>query len=260
MVAEAAADAAKIFLEILISYVHRKMTREIPELLRLCENVLAGAPFPKDLNGLKEVSFDNSIRLIPPMATLVVLLTWAYALIHGPSRTAESVSEPINSVSEPKKSVSEPKAHVSRLGEYGSEPKNPKDLEYSFWTARYLFLRGMGLIYLVAFFTSCMQSRSLFGSIGLTPSINSHTPRPIPAFWALEWIGIPRGDLALEIVSWFGLILSGIQFFGIINWGGLLVLLWGLYLSLGPNRIWLGMANPRSRFFSNIPGSISAYT
>ena len=101
----------------------------------------------------------------------------------------------------------------------------------------------MGVIYAAGFLTSAMQSRALFGTKGLNPApgiiasasghIHQHT-RPVPAFQLLD--PYLRGDLALEVISWFGLFLSLLLIVTSNSrhgvWAGLPFTLWGMYLSL----------------------------
>jgi hypothetical protein len=76
------------------------------------------------------------------------------------------------------------------------------DHDSTYWLARLLIVRGMGLIYLAAFITSAAQSRALLGSIGLSPKIGFLQPQPQPAFRMLGYApgeGVddhPDGDRA----------------------------------------------------------------
>ena len=96
-----------------------------------------------------------------------------------------------------------------------------------FWLVRLVLVRGMGLIYLAAFATSAAQSRALFGTLGLSPTLSTPSGRPSPAFDALG-----RSDLALEAVSWLGVLFSLLVLRGTVQWGALLLALWVLYLSI----------------------------
>lgn len=97
----------------------------------------------------------------------------------------------------------------------------------TFWLSRMLLVRGMALIYLAAFSTSAAQSRALFGSIGLDPALSRPSGRPTPAF---DLVG--RTDLALEAVSWLGVLLSLLVAGGVVQWAGAQLLLWIGYLSI----------------------------
>ena len=97
----------------------------------------------------------------------------------------------------------------------------------TFWLSRMLLVRGMALIYLAAFATSAAQSRALFGSLGLDPSLDRSSGRPTPAFTMLGY-----SDLALEAVSWAGLLLSMLVAGGLMQWAGAQLLLWVGYLSI----------------------------
>jgi hypothetical protein len=102
----------------------------------------------------------------------------------------------------------------------------------TFWLARMLLVRGMGLIYLAAYATSAAQSRALFGSLGLDPVLDRPSGRPTPAF---DLLG--RTDVALELVSWVGVLLSTLVAAGVVQWAGIQAALWAGYLSiinLGP--------------------------
>lgn len=103
-------------------------------------------------------------------------------------------------------------------------------LQNSFWLTRIVLLRGMGLIYLAAFLTSAVQSRAMFGTLGISPAIGMPSGRPTPAFDALrQWAGVPTADVALEGVSWAGVLGSLVLAFGpdiCVLWSGLPALLW----------------------------------
>jgi hypothetical protein len=104
------------------------------------------------------------------------------------------------------------------------------------YLSRWLFLRLLGVIYLVAFASLAVQITGLVGEHGLLPAgeflgwahstYGSEAYRLLPTVF---WIG--SGDLALKLVTWSGVLLSVLLVIGVAPWA-MLVLLWALYLSL----------------------------
>lgn len=108
----------------------------------------------------------------------------------------------------------------------------------TYWLTRFLFLRGLGMVYAVAFATALFQLVPLIGAEGILPvdrfldrvrEIHGSTAagfRELPTvFW---W---HHGDLALMVVSATGLALSIAVMLGLTNAVALAVL-WALYLSI----------------------------
>ena len=98
----------------------------------------------------------------------------------------------------------------------------------SYWLARFLFLRLLGLIYSTAFLVLIKQFRPLIGTDGIFPVslYLQHVGAPIPTlFW------LSASDAALAVVAWVGLALSLLLLFGFAN-AVQLALLWALYLSV----------------------------
>lgn len=105
-----------------------------------------------------------------------------------------------------------------------------------FWT-RELFLRGLGLIYFVAFACLFFQAKSLFGDHGLLPrDVFLESYRALTALDASPLFQLPtvfwwlKGDIWLSLLSFLGLVLSALLMGG---WGSSISLfvLWALQLS-----------------------------
>ena len=190
--------------EVAYAALYRLLAVDVPELLQLCARSLSGAPIPKTLDAWAALDRADWFQLAPICGSLLVLCAvplWAAAQ----SRRHDG-------------------AAARRDG--------AKD---TYWLTRIVLLRGMGLIYLAAFLTSATQSRAMFGEHGLSPAISDPSGRPQPAFGLLERIGLPRGDLALEVVSWAGVLLASLLTVGdrcFVTWAPLPLALWLLYLSL----------------------------
>ena len=102
--------------------------------------------------------------------------------------------------------------------------------------ARWLFLRLLGAIYLIAFASLGVQITGLVGDHGLLPAgefldwaratYGAVAYRMLPTVF---WMG--SGDTALKLACWAGAGLSVLLMIGIASWL-MLVLLWALYLSL----------------------------
>jgi lipase maturation factor 1 len=112
----------------------------------------------------------------------------------------------------------------------------PEEEPPTHYLSRGLFLRLLGVIYLVAFASLAVQITGLVGEHGLLPAgeflawahstYGSEAYRLLPT---LFWIG--SGDVALKLVAWTGVLLSALLVIGLAPWA-MLALLWALYLSL----------------------------
>lgn len=111
----------------------------------------------------------------------------------------------------------------------------PPDNEY--WLTRIVFLRGLGLVYAVAFFSLSWQLTALFGDGGLLP-VGRYLQRiagAYPSTWSafgqlptLFWI-----DASDDFMAWIcrgGLALSGIVALGYAN-APIMAVLWFVYMS-----------------------------
>lgn len=104
---------------------------------------------------------------------------------------------------------------------------------------RALFLRGLGLIYLVALLSWWVQADEIVGSLGLIPQAdylaqvgealdNQDRPR-FGSLPTLFWLG--AGDAALHLVCLAGVVFAGLLVAGLFP-GPCLAGLWAIYLSL----------------------------
>lgn len=108
------------------------------------------------------------------------------------------------------------------------------------WLTRFLLLRGLGAIYLVAFVSYLVQARVLLGSEGLLPAARfldqlAERGVSVPTVFRLD-----ASDATLLGVGWLGVALSVAVLVGRAN---MLVLgaLWGLYLSIvNVGQLWYG--------------------
>jgi hypothetical protein len=102
--------------------------------------------------------------------------------------------------------------------------------------SRWLFLRLLGLVYLIAFASLAVQITGLVGEHGLLPvgrfldwAHSIYGPRAYRLFPTLFWLG--TGDGALHLTAWAGVVLSIALMLGVAP-ASVLGLLWVLYLSL----------------------------
>ena len=102
---------------------------------------------------------------------------------------------------------------------------------------RFVFLRGMGLLYFVGFLTLVCQWRPLIGSDGLLPAatfllrVREQLGSLASGFWRLPSLfWLDASDATLQALAWLGLLLSLLVTFGLAN-APLLAALWALYLS-----------------------------
>ncbi|MBI3449245.1 MAG: lipase maturation factor family protein [Acidobacteria bacterium] len=105
-------------------------------------------------------------------------------------------------------------------------------------TARWLFVRMLAAVYLIAFASLAVQIEGLAGSRGVLPaaafldavraSLGGTSPAQLPTiFW---WI--PPGDAALAGACWLGAVLSAVVMLTGLAPRPIFVALWALYLSL----------------------------
>ncbi|MFW5924726.1 MAG: lipase maturation factor family protein [Myxococcota bacterium] len=116
-----------------------------------------------------------------------------------------------------------------------------------YWLTRFALLRGLGFIYLVAFFSLSQQLVPLLGADGLTPvvafldRVASLRPDGLERAWqvpSLFWLG--ASDAVLVGCAWVGVGLSVLLLMGLAN-VPLLVALWALYTSfVNVGQVWYG--------------------
>ncbi|AEF40622.1 lipase maturation factor family protein [Hoyosella subflava] len=117
--------------------------------------------------------------------------------------------------------------------------------ESGYWLSRWMFQRGLGLVYLVAFLVAANQFRALIGSRGLTPIpryLAQRSWRQAPSIFHIYY-----SDRFFAVVAWCGAGLAGAAMLGL---GDLLplgasmamwALLWILYLSIvNVGQAWYG--------------------
>jgi lipase maturation factor len=113
----------------------------------------------------------------------------------------------------------------------------PFRTSYSFWLVRAALLRGLGLIYAVAFLILVRQGPALLGEHGLLPvarflaRLTAVFQGRAAGFWQLPslfWLS--SSDACLQGGAWLGLLVALAVLAGVSN-APLLALLWALYLS-----------------------------
>jgi len=117
----------------------------------------------------------------------------------------------------------------------------------SYWLTRFVLLRLLGFIYLIAFLVAANQLVPLVGHNGLSPAdlYLARGLQQVGSPWAgvaalptLFWFGI--SDSGLLTVSWIGLGLSALLLVGFGNVFTMLAL-WALYMSIvNVGQIWYG--------------------
>jgi hypothetical protein len=109
----------------------------------------------------------------------------------------------------------------------------PGDADY--WFSRFLFQRGLGLVYLIAFLVALNQFRPLLGEHGLLPVPNFVKQVPFADSPSLFYL-IPK-DAAFAGAAWLGIVLSLAAVTGVSERFSLGVsvaiwaLLWAIYIS-----------------------------
>ena len=107
----------------------------------------------------------------------------------------------------------------------------------SYWLTRFLILRLLGVVYLIAFLVLANQVLPLIGRDGLLPAhdyldrLRQHFGSRSAAVLqipSLFWLGI--SDRALLVAAWIGVGLAAVVVAGLAN-APLMLLLWALYMS-----------------------------
>ncbi|OGJ56540.1 hypothetical protein A2635_02790 [Candidatus Peribacteria bacterium RIFCSPHIGHO2_01_FULL_51_9] len=108
--------------------------------------------------------------------------------------------------------------------------------ESHFIIARWIFLRAMGVIYLIAFLSLWVQIRGLIGSHGILPvqdfldAVREHVgPDRFRLLPTIFWVS--ASDAALHIVCGLGVLSALLLIFNVLPLASAIVL-WALYLSL----------------------------
>src|SRR5690242_10135192 len=108
----------------------------------------------------------------------------------------------------------------------------------SYWLTRFIILRLVGFVYVVAFLVAAQQLVPLVGEHGLTPAshyfarVQEHFGSPSAAAMQLPslfWFGI--SDQGLTTFAWIGFGLSLVVLGGYAN-SILLGILWAMYMSI----------------------------
>jgi hypothetical protein len=116
-----------------------------------------------------------------------------------------------------------------------------------YWLTRFVILRLLGFVYVIAFLVAANQLVPLVGSHGLTPAwqylggVHTHFGSRHVAMLhvpTLFWFGV--SDLGLSVFAWVGLVLSLIVLCGYAN-SILMALLWIIYMSIVHiGNVWYG--------------------
>ena len=114
----------------------------------------------------------------------------------------------------------------------------PAALGDTYWLTRFVLLRWMGFVYLVAFYVAARQLVPLIGADGLTPvklfffRIASPTGNPMSGFLELPslfWFNC--SDTMLRVIPWIGVVLACIVLAGYAN-AIMMGVLWFFYVSI----------------------------
>jgi hypothetical protein len=108
----------------------------------------------------------------------------------------------------------------------------------TYWLTRFVLLRWMGFVYLIAFYVAARQLVPLIGGDGLTPAslffqrVAAYEGGSLSGFLTLPSIfWLSCSDVALRIVPWIGVILSCVVLAGYAN-AIMMTVLWISYLSI----------------------------
>jgi Lipase maturation factor len=110
--------------------------------------------------------------------------------------------------------------------------------EDTYWLTRFVILRWMGFVYLVAFYVAARQLVPLVGENGLTPAalffpaVTAHFGDSLSGFLALPslfWLNY--SDAMLRVIPWVGVIMSIMVLAGYAN-ALMMTVLWFFYVSI----------------------------
>jgi hypothetical protein len=115
---------------------------------------------------------------------------------------------------------------------------SPTPAPDTYWLTRFILLRWMGFVYVVAFYVAAQQLVPLVGANGLTP-VALFYPRlvhyagdPFGAFLTLPSLfWLDYSDTMLRVVPWIGVVLSLVVLAGYAN-AIMMAVLWMFYLSI----------------------------
>jgi hypothetical protein len=119
-----------------------------------------------------------------------------------------------------------------------TETTSRETVRPTYWLTRFVLLRWLGLVYLIAFFAAARQLVPLVGANGLTPAtlFIQQLREQLGSTWAgmdalpmLFWFN--DSDTALQVVPWIGVALSCLMLAGYTN-SILLTIMWILYMSI----------------------------
>jgi hypothetical protein len=117
-------------------------------------------------------------------------------------------------------------------------PWRPAFQTDTYWLTRFVLLRWMGLVYLVAFYVAAQQLVPLVGANGLTP-VTLFYPRllhycgdPLGVFLTLPSLfWFDYSDTMLRVVPWTGVVLACVVLAGYAN-AMMMTVLWFFYVSI----------------------------
>jgi hypothetical protein len=125
----------------------------------------------------------------------------------------------------------------------------PASTADTYWLTRFVLLRWMGFVYLVAFYVAARQLVPLIGANGLTPlplffSRVAASPDygdsfdGFLAFPSVFWLN--DSDVMLRVIPWIGVVLSCVVLSGYAN-AIMMTVLWFFYVSIvGAGQDWYG--------------------
>ena len=117
-------------------------------------------------------------------------------------------------------------------------PWRPAYFADIYWLTRFVLLRWMGFVYLVAFYVAAKQLVPLVGADGLTPvalfypKLLSYCGDPLGVFLTLPSLfWFDYSDTMLRVVPWIGVVLAALVLAGYAN-AVIMTVLWILYVSI----------------------------
>lgn len=188
---------------------------------------------------IPEDSFRNAVQFVETDGTVTeaaeaVVLCLQYSFLRSlPARIYHAAPGVAGAMESTYKWIAAHRFHLSRIGyAFAGEQDGPS----SFLVSRWIFLRAVGLVYLVAFASFWVQVDGLIGSNGIMPAesmLEAHkAARGDTAYKDLPTLlWLAPGDRTLHILCGAGVVLSVVLLVGLLPLV-CLVSLWILYMSL----------------------------
>lgn len=157
----------------------------------------------------------------------------------APESTQEDASTRVAKKAAKDSTLNSPLEHTEDVEPRHSLETNNSNKNVSFRVAKFMILRSLGFVFLIAFLGAFFQNQGLMGTHGLVPAepYMAHLQTTFSSPWqgflshpTLFW-WIPLNDITLNLVAIMGIVLSVLVMLGLNSWI-CMVVLWLLDFSI----------------------------